>query len=416
MSATKLSSAENDPQSDGSGNRDNNNFDRRPKGIIYARVSTNEQAKNGFSIQTQIEEMKQYAADHGIAIAGVIADEGESGMDFDRPGIEELLSRVQHEAISAVLVTDLSRLGRAAPTTVFVVDRLQEKFDTTVHTQEGPLDFHDQGDFMRTVVKALTDHTAVESQAKSATQTIARRFSEKNWSSAFENTPLGYNRTDDDWLEVDHEEAKVVEAIFEQYLRLGSYVGTARHIAATYGEGKDDGQEMLGSTKKADKLDIDADRVPSAEDGPSIKKILTRGVYRGKPSMNHDTPLMNDGMSVVTDSELEIVDSELHAQVTEILNENKRKHSSGSAQDLEDLADTFSLLAVLGSDPRVKLHCQTCDSLMRKNGTATLTGGERIQNFECKNCGKQYRFPNQEAYNQIKSLHQRLTDDEDSGD
>ena len=414
MSAAGRNNDESGPQPDGSGGKGSN--PDRGKAIIYARVSTREQAKEGFSIQTQIEEMKEYAADHGMTIVGVIVDEGESGMNFDRPGIEELLSRVQHEAISAVLVADLSRLGRTAPTTVYVVDRLQSKFDTTVNTREGPLDFHDQAAFMSTVVEALANHTSIESQAKSSAQTKARRFNEKNWSPAFEKTPLGYDRTDEDWLEVDPEEAEVVEAIFEHYLRSESYVGTARYIAATYGEGKEDDQEMLVSSKEANKLDIDADRVPSAEDGHSIKRILTRGVYRGKPSMNHNSPLMDDSTSVVTDSELEIVDRELHAQVTEILNKNQRKHSSGNAQDLDDLADTFSLLAVFGSDPRVKLHCQTCDSLMRKNGTATLTGGERVQNFECKNCGKQYRFPNQEAYNQIKSLYERLTDDEDSGE
>lgn len=413
MSTSPQSSTESCIQSGGSGGGGTNS-DRDTKAIIYARVSTKEQAKEGYSIPTQLEEMEEYAAEHGMTLVKSIVDEGESGMDFNRPGIEELFSRVQREAISALLITDLSRLGRTAPTTVHVIDRLQKKCDVTVTTRDGPLDFRDQSDFMSTVVEALANHTSIENQAKSAAHTIARRFKDKNWSSAFNKTPLGYNRTDDDWLEVDDDEAEVVKAIFEHYLRSECYAATARHIAATYGKNEDDNQEMIVSSNKGDKLDLDTDRIPSADDGNLIKKILTRGVYSGKPSMNHESPLMDEKVSVVTDPELEIVDSELHAEVAAILNKNERKHAGSSAPDLDDLVDTFSLLTIFGSDPRVKLHCPTCDSLMRKNGTATLTGGERIQNFECRNkdCGKQYRFPNQEVYNRIKSLNERFTDKE----
>jgi len=62
---------------------------------IYVRVSTEEQAKEGYSIRAQIDKLKSYIMIKDWTFYKVYADEGISGKNItDRPAINELLSRM----------------------------------------------------------------------------------------------------------------------------------------------------------------------------------------------------------------------------------------------------------------------------------------------------------------------------------
>lgn len=76
---------------------------------IYARVSTEEQAKHGFSIAAQIRECQDLA---GTVKASVFADEGVSGETLQRPALEDLRQGIQRGAIKTVLCLDPDRLSR----------------------------------------------------------------------------------------------------------------------------------------------------------------------------------------------------------------------------------------------------------------------------------------------------------------
>ena len=57
------------------------------RAVLYIRVSTDEQAKSGYSIAEQIRELRRYAADHGYEIVEEIIDDGYSGASMVRPGL-----------------------------------------------------------------------------------------------------------------------------------------------------------------------------------------------------------------------------------------------------------------------------------------------------------------------------------------
>ncbi len=54
--------------------------------ILYARVSTNEQARSGYSLAQQIEALREYAAREGYDILQEVTDPGQSGASLERPG------------------------------------------------------------------------------------------------------------------------------------------------------------------------------------------------------------------------------------------------------------------------------------------------------------------------------------------
>ncbi len=76
---------------------------------IYARVSTEEQAKHGFSIPAQIRDCQERI---GNRQALVFADEGVSGETLQRPALEELRRKIQRGEIDTVYCLDPDRLSR----------------------------------------------------------------------------------------------------------------------------------------------------------------------------------------------------------------------------------------------------------------------------------------------------------------
>src|ERR687890_521386 len=80
--------------------------------ILYARVSTDEQARSGYSLSQQLEALREYAAHEGYEILDEITDPGKSGATLDRPGLDRLRYLVAAGGVTAVLAQDRDRFAR----------------------------------------------------------------------------------------------------------------------------------------------------------------------------------------------------------------------------------------------------------------------------------------------------------------
>ena len=80
---------------------------------LYCRLSQDD-ALDGESnsITNQKALLSKYAADHGFRNTRFFVDDGFSGTSFQRPGFQEMMRYVEDYSVSAVIVKDLSRLGR----------------------------------------------------------------------------------------------------------------------------------------------------------------------------------------------------------------------------------------------------------------------------------------------------------------
>ena len=81
--------------------------------ILYCRLS-NEDALDGESnsIANQKSILTKYAQDHGFTNTRTLVDDGYSGTNFDRPGIQEALSLVERGLVGTFIVKVMSRFGR----------------------------------------------------------------------------------------------------------------------------------------------------------------------------------------------------------------------------------------------------------------------------------------------------------------
>ena len=83
----------------------------RMKAALYYRVSTQEQAKSGYSLRQQIETLRRYCDAHDLEVVGEFEDRA-SGASLDRLGLDALRDAVSAGSVDVVLAQDRDRLSR----------------------------------------------------------------------------------------------------------------------------------------------------------------------------------------------------------------------------------------------------------------------------------------------------------------
>jgi DNA invertase Pin-like site-specific DNA recombinase len=81
--------------------------------VAYVRVSTEDQATSGVSLDDQQGRLRAYSEAMAFDGLEVVIDAGESAKSLQRPGMAALLERVRRGEIARVLITKLDRLTRS---------------------------------------------------------------------------------------------------------------------------------------------------------------------------------------------------------------------------------------------------------------------------------------------------------------
>jgi site-specific DNA recombinase len=79
---------------------------------LYVRVSTTEQAREGYSIESQVDRLSAYAKFQGWQNIQIFADEGESAKDMRRPEMQRLINLIKADKVSVVATIAIDRLSR----------------------------------------------------------------------------------------------------------------------------------------------------------------------------------------------------------------------------------------------------------------------------------------------------------------
>lgn len=86
---------------------------------IYIRVSTQEQANEGYSIDAQTDRLTSYCKSRDWAIYNTYIDGGFSGSNTNRPALHQLMQDIQDKKLNCVLVYKLDRLSRSQKDTLY---------------------------------------------------------------------------------------------------------------------------------------------------------------------------------------------------------------------------------------------------------------------------------------------------------
>lgn len=206
--------------------------------IIYARVSTDEQAEKGYSLPHQINECRRYASFNGFRVAQEITDD-YSGATLERPGFSALLNYIAQNTIDAVIVYTADRLSRNVVDFLVIRDQW-ERANIELH-------FVDRGRSQNSFEGLLTDGIFAL-LAHGERLKIIQRTTDGRHNKAKSNKvvmtgipPYGYTRVgkaQDANYQINEEEAEIVKLIFKWYVEGNGEKGplTLRAIAAKLDE------------------------------------------------------------------------------------------------------------------------------------------------------------------------------------
>ena len=86
----------------------------KPTRVVgYVRVSSDQQADAGHSLEAQRDRMAHFALAQGFELVAIEVDAGESAGSLERPGLQRALGRLDSFEASALLVVKLDRLTRS---------------------------------------------------------------------------------------------------------------------------------------------------------------------------------------------------------------------------------------------------------------------------------------------------------------
>src|SRR5919202_2201113 len=84
----------------------------KKRAILYARVSTEEQVRSGYSLAQQLEALREYTAQEGYEVFEEVQDPGQGGASLERPGMDRVRDLVATGEASVVLAQDRDRFAR----------------------------------------------------------------------------------------------------------------------------------------------------------------------------------------------------------------------------------------------------------------------------------------------------------------
>lgn len=333
------------------------------KVAIYCRVSTTEQAEEGYSIDEQNIKIREYCEREGHEIYNLYEDRGISGKNItNRPGIKQLLQDATENKFDLVIVWKLNRISRKLLDILNIVELLNkhniafrsltENFET--ETPSGKLQLNIMG--------AIGEFER-ETIAENVKMGLLARAKEGRWNGG---VVLGYDLVElnnegkkrkNTVLKINEKEANTVRRIFELYSQGHGYKAVVNRINKEGHKTKRNGEFAVST----------------------VKEILQNPVYIGKIRYNvrqdwskkrrnniNANPILSDGIHEP------IIDVETWNKVQVILKERSKKHNK--VYDCE-----FPLTGIL--------KCPVCGAGMTINrSTAKRKDGTRRIN-EYYSCG-----------------------------
>lgn len=97
------------------------------KTVGYIRVSTEEQVREGISLENQRAKITAYCELNDLQLVEILEDAGKSGKDLNREGVQTLVSMVTARGIDAVVVYKLDRLSRRVRDTLSLMELIEKR-------------------------------------------------------------------------------------------------------------------------------------------------------------------------------------------------------------------------------------------------------------------------------------------------
>ena len=239
------------------------------KVAIYARVSTQEQAAEGTSLEFQSEQLTAYCRSLGWEIFREYVDAGYSGKDGDRPELKRLLSDAKFSLFNKVVVYKLDRLARKLRLLLELEEQLRE-YSIALHSVKDSMDTSTA--MGRTVFQmfglvAEWERETIVERTKSGRM---QRYKQGCWAAGRPLYGYLYNK-ETKKLEIDKSKVPIIRRIFQEYA---------------------DGKSLFQVAKGLNSDSIPPRRIQArAWDASAVRDVLFNPAYKGTLIVNRYQPI-----------------------------------------------------------------------------------------------------------------------------
>ena len=291
---------------------------------LYGRLSDDDDVEM-HSLKNQMQIIRDYAREQGYTVVGESFDDNSSGMRFDRKGLERLSAAAEKRQIDAVIVKDMSRLGRHRTQTSLFIDYLRHQGVAVLSATEGLSTMDDEDELAIGITQLMNDY-----YAKDIGNKIRHGYREKQKKGIVVTPPFGYWKDKNtDSIRLHPEAALTVRLIYELYCE---------------GLGQKEITRRLNALERKTPRQLQDERHRKAEGKcyrwtyQSVKNVLADESYTGL-LINHQTETHGRIVTAVPAAEQfrhehffpAIVDREEWEQVQEMLKANSRPYRGNTA-------------------------------------------------------------------------------------
>ncbi len=347
---------------------------------LYVRLSQEDmRSGESLSVENQKLILTRYAAEQGWNIHDIYVDDGYSGTDFDRPGVQRLLDDAKNGVINLILVKDLSRFGRNYIQVGQYIDYIFPTYNIRFVALSDNVDTANKDSTamdMMPIVNLFNEWHAA-STSKKIKAVIEANAKEGKYRASF--AAYGYEKgTGDKKLPVvDEPAASIVRRIFTER----SQGISARHIADKLNEEKvpipsDYAYAKLGKPNPRKTTHLWSTK--------TIKQILLNPIYLGNMYRLRTTTVSHKNHKIVKrDEEDWIVTYNTHEPIIsqEIWDKCREVDASVSMGKRDKHGEIMPLSGLM--------YCSDCGEKMRLGWNNTTTGSKKNprkylrHNYQC---------------------------------
>jgi site-specific DNA recombinase len=183
------------------------------RAAIYTRVSTEEQAKEGFSLDAQLEKLRSYCKARDWVITGEYIDDGYSGRKIKRPAYTKMMEEM--DQWDAILVIKMDRIHRNQKNFMVMMEQLNKNKKEFVSMSESFDTSTAIGRFVMNIIQGIAQ---LESEQIGERVYIGMEQKAKtNGGVLGFNIPFGYDY-EEGKLIINEKESQVVKNIYSWYL------------------------------------------------------------------------------------------------------------------------------------------------------------------------------------------------------
>lgn len=189
------------------------------KAVIYARVSTDEQAEHGTSLQSQLETCRDYAEENNLDVIEEFLDD-YTGTTLDQPGLNELQDALDKEKAGAVIVLNTDRLSRNFHNSVHLITIWADK-EIELHFTDSGKEKISSNSMILGAVKQILAHEEINTLVRRSRNGKINKIRIKGKPVLVGPVPYGYRKEGGGYnaeYKIYEPEAEIVRIMFKLYL------------------------------------------------------------------------------------------------------------------------------------------------------------------------------------------------------